>query len=170
MTGGPVIGSRLPTTLFTQRSSASCSYENVINIKSKQLANLKRLVIRHLPFFNLKENLAEKFPSHFQTLPSDFRYWEFSTISPNSDGEIRNSDGNFSARGPVRLKKGSRVNTWSSRECCSWYWIHVTQRFSASCSYVNVINMKSKRLTNLQWLTCSLVNLTRKARAQAATR
>ena len=37
---------------------------------------------------------------------SDFRCWEFSTISPNSEGEIRNSDGSFSARISVRFKKG----------------------------------------------------------------
>ena len=43
-------------------------------------------------------NLTEKLPSDFQILPSDFRSWEFSNVSLNSDGEIRNSDGNSSAR------------------------------------------------------------------------
>ena len=55
----------------------------------------------HLPFFIL----TEKFPSDLQIHPSDCRRWEFSTVSPNSDGEIRNSDRNFSARFFVRLKK-----------------------------------------------------------------
>ena len=54
----------------------------------------------------MTKNLAERFPSDFQILPSDFRDWEFSTFSPNSDGEIRNSDDNFSARFSVRSKKG----------------------------------------------------------------
>ena len=58
------------------------------------------------PFFYVTENLAERFPSDCQILPSDFLGWEFSTISPNSDGEIRNSDGNSSARFSVRSKKG----------------------------------------------------------------
>jgi len=55
-------------------------------------------VIRHHPFFNP----TGKFLSDFRILPSDSRYWEFSTASPNSDGDIRNYDRNFS----TRLKKG----------------------------------------------------------------
>ena len=41
-------------------------------------------------------------------LGSDGRCWEFSTIPPNSDREIRNSDGNLSAiaRFLVGLRKG----------------------------------------------------------------
>ena len=62
--------------------------------------------IRHLPCLNLTGNLGEKFPSDLQILPSNFRYREFSTIPPNSDGEIRNSDGNPYARFSIRMKKG----------------------------------------------------------------
>ena len=64
-----------------------------------------RICNRHLPFLNLKENLVEKFPSDLQIVLSEFRCWEFSTIPPDSEGEIRNSDGNLSARLSVRLKK-----------------------------------------------------------------
>ena len=70
------------------------------------LGNHSVLYLLDLPFFNLKENPAEKLPSDFRILPSDFRYWEFSTLSPNSYGEVRNSDASFSARFSDRLKKG----------------------------------------------------------------
>ena len=64
---------------------------------------LDALHTRHLPFYYLTENLAEKFPSDSQILPSGFRCWGLSTVSPNSDGEIRNYDGNSSSRlgGPL---------------------------------------------------------------------
>ena len=73
--------------------------------------------IRHLPCLNLTGHLAEKFPSDLQILPSNFRYREFSTIPQNSDGEIRNSDGNPSARFSIRMKKGWCLlgKTWHCR-------------------------------------------------------
>ena len=40
-----------------------------------------------LPFFHPTQNMAEKSPSDFQILLSDFRCWEFSTVSPNSSSE-----------------------------------------------------------------------------------
>ena len=49
--------------------------------------SLPQLPITHAPLLNLTGNLAENFPPDFQILPSDFRDWEFSTISPNSDGK-----------------------------------------------------------------------------------
>ena len=48
--------------------------------------------------------------SRFSYSPSDFRDWEFSALPPDSDGEIRNSDGNLSARFSARLKKGRRLS------------------------------------------------------------
>ena len=68
--------------------------------------NRKHHPIRHLPFFNLTEKSGREISIRLPDSPVRILILEFSTISPNSDGVIRNSDGNFSARLHVRLKKG----------------------------------------------------------------
>ena len=78
----------------------------IYHVGPKHIRVLLRRWSRHSPRLILTETLAGELPSDFQILPTDFRYWEFSTVSPKSDGEIRNSDGYFSARFSVRLKKG----------------------------------------------------------------
>jgi hypothetical protein len=70
---------------------------------------------RHLPFFNLTQNLTEKFPSDFQIRLSDFRHWEFSTISPNSDGEHKTFWRKFLRQILLQIIKG-KVSTID--HCC----------------------------------------------------
>ena len=44
--------------------------------------------IRYLPFFNLTENLAEKFPSEFRISPSEFGEMVENSQHRKSDGRI----------------------------------------------------------------------------------
>ena len=92
---------RIRSSKFSLYNSSSYT-----NITHPSADNSTIFGIRHFPFFNLTENLAKTFASDFQILASDFRYWELSTISQNSDGEIRDSDGDSSARFSVSSKKG----------------------------------------------------------------
>jgi len=92
------------STCFQLRFSISISISIYLR---RRLLQVKGWPMQHRTLFNLTQNLAEKSPSDFQILPSHFRCWGFWSVSPNSNGDVRNYDANSSARFCMRLKKGA---------------------------------------------------------------